>query len=333
VSRIRTLLDRPDLLRRTAIASVVANVGIVVTGGVVRLTGSGLGCPTWPRCDDRSLVPTTELGYHGAIEFGNRTLISVVGGLALACLLLALAQRPRRRDRLVWSGLVLAGIGVQAGLGGATVSSVLNPWVVAGHFLVSMALIAAAYRLWLASREPEGPVRPTLTPPVRALTWLVTGVSAAVLAIGTVVTGSGPHAGDASARRTGLDPGMVAQLHADVVMLLIGLSIGLWYVLRTVGAPAPARRAAAVLVGVELAQGLIGFVQYFTHVPALLVGLHMAGACGVWLATLAVLAQTRVRETAQVSPATPAARPPRPETRPLRTRTGGRPKARSAPAR
>jgi heme a synthase len=333
VSRIRTLLDRPDLLRRTALASLAANVGIVVTGGVVRLTGSGLGCPTWPRCDDRSLVATKELGYHGAIEFGNRTLISVVGGLALACALLALAQRPRRRDRLGWSGLVLAGIVAQAVLGGATVNSVLNPWVVAGHFLVSMAIIAAAYRLLLVSSEPDGPVRPALSAPLRALTWLVTGVSAAVLVIGTVVTGSGPHAGDASARRTGLDPGMVAQLHADAVMLLIGLSVGLWYALRTGGAPGPARRAAAVLVGVELAQGLIGFVQYFTHVPALLVGLHMAGACAVWLAALAVLAQTRTREPAPGSSPAAAGRSPRPAARPLRARTGGRAKARSAPAR
>ncbi len=333
MSRIRTLLDRPDLLRRTALASVAANVGIVVTGGVVRLTGSGLGCPTWPRCDNESLVATKALGYHGAIEFGNRTLISVVGGLALACAVLALAQRPRRRDRLVWSGLVLAGIAAQAVLGGATVHSVLNPWVVSGHFLLSIAVIAAAYRLWVASREPDGPVRPALTPPLRALTWLVAGVSAAVLAAGTVVTGSGPHAGDASARRTGLDPGMVAQLHADAVMLLIGLSVGLWYALRTAGAPGPVRRAAAVLVGVELAQGLVGFVQYFTHVPALLVGVHMAGACAVWLATLAVLARSRVREAAEVSSGTPAPRSPRPAGRPLRGRTGGRAKARSAPAR
>jgi heme a synthase len=117
------------------------------------------------------------------------------------------------------------------------------------------------------------------------------------------------------------------------VMLLIGLSVGLWYALRTAGAPAPARRAATVLVGVELAQGLIGFVQYFTHVPAVLVGLHMAGACAVWLATLAVLAQTRVREAAPVSSPLAAAQSPRPAVRPLRSRTGGRAKARSAPAR
>jgi cytochrome c oxidase assembly protein subunit 15 len=138
-----------------------------------------------------------------------------------------------------------------------------------------------------------------------------------VLAAGTVVTGSGPHAGDAHAHRTGLDPGMVAQLHTDLVMLLIGLSLAWCFGLWAVGAPGPARRAAAVLVGVELAQGVIGFVQYFTHLPALLVGLHMAGACAVWLAVLAAQTATRVRQpdaadAADADGATPTAQPATP---------------------
>jgi heme a synthase len=322
--RIRAVLEGPALLRRTALASVIANVGIVVTGGVVRLTGSGMGCPTWPRCDRDSLVPTRELGYHGMIEFGNRTLISVVGGLAVAGAVLALLQRPRRGTRLTWAGLVLTGIAAQAVLGGATVHTVLNPWIVSAHFLLSIAVIAVAYRFWVATREADGPGRPLLSRPLRGLSWLVVGVSAAVLTAGTVVTGSGPHAGDVNARRTGLDPGMVAQLHADLVMLLIGLSIGLWYALRTAAGPRPTIRAAAVLVGVELAQGLIGFVQYFTHVPALLVGLHMAGACAVWLATLTVLARSRVHE--EPAPVSPAAAGPA-----LRVGTPEPANARSAP--
>ncbi len=287
VSRLRVLLDRPGLLRRTALASVAANVGIVITGGVVRLTGSGLGCPTWPRCDRGSLVPTRALGYHGLIEFGNRTLISVVGGLALACLVLAIAQLPRDRTRVISAALVVAAVAAQGVLGGVTVHLVLNPWVVAAHFLLSMVILAAAYRFWLLTRRrvdtAEVPVR------FRVLARLVVAVTAAVLVVGTVVTGSGPHAGDANAQRTGLDPGAVAQLHADLVMLLIGLSVALWLL-----APRAARRTAAVLVGVELAQGTIGFAQYFTHVPAVLVGFHMAGACAVWLAALAVAAGTPV---------------------------------------
>ena len=287
MSRLHLLLDRPGLLRRTALASLAANVGIVITGGVVRLSNSGMGCPTWPRCDATSLVATGRLGLHGVIEFGNRTLISVVGGLAVACLLLGYAQLPRRRDRLTWAWLVLAGIAGQAVLGGVTVHSVLDPWVVAAHFLLSMALIAAAYRFWLLTRE-AGATQPASVP-LRRLSWLVVGVSAVVLAVGTVVTGSGPHAGDASAGRTGLDPATVAQLHADLVMLLVGLSVAL-----LIFSPAGLRRPAAVLVGVELAQGGIGFFQYFTGLPVLAVGLHMAGACAVWVAALNVLAHVRV---------------------------------------
>jgi cytochrome c oxidase assembly protein subunit 15 len=294
------VLRSPVLLRRVALASIAANVGIVITGGVVRLTDSGMGCPDWPRCDTGSVVATPRLGVHGLIESGNRTLITVVGGLALACVVLALLQRPRRRDQLTWAGLVVAGIVGQAVLGGAIVHSTLDPWIVAAHFLLSMALIAAAYRFWLTTRPAPGGDAP---PRIRALAWLITGTSAAVLLVGTVVTGSGPHAGDAQARRTGLDPGTVAQVHADLVMLLIGLSVAL-----VLFAPPGLRRVAGVLVGVELAQGLIGIVQYLTHVPSLLVGLHMAGACAVWLATLAVLAGVQARGTATREPIASASR-------------------------
>jgi cytochrome c oxidase assembly protein subunit 15 len=319
VSRIRTLLGRPELLRRAALTSLVGNVGIVLGGGAVRLTGSGLGCPTWPRCVDSSYVTTSAMGYHGVIEFGNRTLTGLVEALAVACLVLALCQLPRLRERVTWAALVFAAIPAQAVLGGLTVLTKLDPWLVASHFLLSIAVIAAAYRLWVVAREPAGPTLPVIGAPLRGLTWLLTGVSAAVLAVGTVVTGSGPHAGDAQARRTGLDPGTVAQLHTDLVMLLIGLSVALWFALRAVDAPAPIRRAAGTLIGVELAQGAIGFVQYATHLPALLVGLHMAGACAVWLATLAILAAGRVR---QAAPGAPARRPAPPAEPPVPAGSG-----------
>ncbi|MDG4831914.1 COX15/CtaA family protein [Solwaraspora sp. WMMD1047] len=283
------------VLRRVALASVVANVLIVGTGGAVRLTGSGLGCPTWPRCTEESYRNTPEMGIYGAIEFGNRLLTFAVGAIALAGLVAALLQRPRRRPLVLLAGAVLFGIPLQAIIGGITVLTNLNPWVVGLHFLASMVVIAAAYAFWRRTGEPDGPVRLVVPGPARALAWLITAVSAVVLVLGTFVTGSGPHAGDHGAARNGLDPETISQLHADSVFLLVGLSVGLWYALRAVGAPPAAVRAAGVLIVVELAQGLIGFVQALTGLPVLAVGAHMVGSCLVLLAVLHALYATRVR--------------------------------------
>jgi cytochrome c oxidase assembly protein subunit 15 len=282
----------------------MANVGIVVTGGAVRLSGSGLGCPTWPSCTAASYVPTRELGIHGAIEFSNRMMTVLLGVVALACLIVAIARRPRRRSVTALAALVFGGIPAQAVLGGVTVLTKLNPWVVGCHFLLSMAMIAAAYALWVRTGEPAAPAG--VPPALRRLAWVITGVSVAVLAVGTVVTGSGPHAGDSQARRTGLDPGQVSQLHSDLVLLLLGLSVALWFALRAVATPTSAVRATAALVLVELAQGALGIVQYATHLPRLAVGLHLAGACLVWIATLAVLRSTAPPRSATAITGAPA---------------------------
>ncbi|WP_373315464.1 COX15/CtaA family protein [Planosporangium mesophilum] len=302
---MRRLLGTPSLLRHLALASLVANIVLVGTGGAVRLTGSGLGCPTWPRCTANSYVTTQQMGLHGVIEFGNRSLTFVVGLLALLCVVAALCQRPRNRSLTLWSVLVLAQIPAQAVIGGIVVLSNLNPWLVGLHFLASMAVIAAAYQLWV--RAGGAPAGADLPRPLTALTRLTVVVAAAVLAVGTVVTGSGPHAGDAGAHRTGLDPQEVSQLHADLVFLLLGLSVALWYALRAVGAPTSARRAAGWLIAVELGQGVIGFVQYFLHLPVLAVGLHMVGAAVVWVAVLAVLEAIRPAPAEGSSPVSPAA--------------------------
>ncbi|MDG4799770.1 COX15/CtaA family protein [Micromonospora sp. WMMD980] len=296
----------PTLLRRLAFTSIIANVAIVVTGGAVRLTASGLGCPTWPRCTDESYTTTSEMGVHGVIEFGNRLLTFAVGIIALAVVLAVLAQRPRRRGLPPLAVGVLLGIPAQAVIGGITVLTNLNPWVVGLHFLASMVVIAVAYALWRRTGEPDGPVTPTVPAPLRTLALITTVVSAAVLVVGTWVTGSGPHAGDQGAARNGLDPETISQVHADGVFLLLGLSVALFFAFRAVGAR-DAARAAAALLAVELGQGLIGFVQYFTHLPAVLVAAHMLGSCLVLLATLGVLWSTRERRPA--APAAPAAEP------------------------
>jgi cytochrome c oxidase assembly protein subunit 15 len=294
-----------SLLRPLAFASLVANAGLVVTGAAVRLTGSGLGCPTWPRCTETSYTTTAAMGVHGAIEFGNRLLTFVLVAIALACFVAALLQRPRRRSLILLSFAIGLGIPGQGVVGGFTVLTDLNPWVVGLHFLLSMALVAGAYSLWKREAEGDGPPRSLVPAPLRTLARLTALVSAAVIVLGVVVTGSGPHAGDADAKRNGLDPAAASQAHADLVFLLIGLSVALWFALRAVDAPRAAVRAAGVLVLVELGQGLIGFVQYFTQLPVLLVGAHMLGATLVWIATLATLRSLRVRP-ALTDPSDPA---------------------------
>ncbi len=224
------------------------------------------------------------MGVHGVIEFGNRMLTFAVGLIALATVLAVLAHRPRRPGLLALAVAVFLGIPAQAVIGGITVLTNLNPWVVGLHFLASMAVIAAAYALWRRIVDPDGPAVAVVPAPLRTLARITTGVSVAVLVVGTWVTGSGPHAGDHGAARNGLDPESISQVHADVVFLLIGLSVALIFAFRAVGAQR-ATRAAIILIAVELGQGLIGFVQYFTHVPALLVGAHMLGSCLVLLAS------------------------------------------------
>jgi cytochrome c oxidase assembly protein subunit 15 len=297
----------PATVSVVALANVVANGVIVVTGGAVRLTGSGLGCPTWPRCSDTSFVQTPALGLHGVIENYNRRLTFVLAIIAIATVVTVF--RSVRRDLRPLAVLTFLGIPAQALLGGMTVLTGLNPWLVAVHFLLSMILVAVATILWLRSREP-GVGSPLLSRPFLLLTQLVAVVTAAVLLVGTVVTGSGPHSGDPKAGRTGLDPQEVSQAHADLVFLLVGLTAALLLALYATDAPDRVRRAARALLVVELAQGLIGFVQYFTNLPIALVLVHMLGAVLITAFTARLLWSVRgpssevpLGSTAEAAPA------------------------------
>ena len=286
-------------LRRWALASLVANIGIVVTGGAVRLTASGLGCPTWPRCNESSYHPTGELGIHGAIEFGNRLLTFVLVAVAIGTLVAAFTSRPRRPGVLRLAVLLFCGIPLQAVIGGFTVLTQLNPWVVMLHFLASMLMVALATILLRRTSDAQpGPGR--VHPLLRRLTIGILGVAVAVVYLGTVTTGSGPHAGDLDAVRTGLDPQLIAQLHADLVFLLVGLTIACIVALFATGAPARVRRAAVVLLAVELSQGLIGYTQYFLKLPALLVAMHMLGASLIVFATVDLVLAARERTADEV---------------------------------
>ncbi len=271
----------PATISRLALLNAIANGVIVVTGGAVRLTGSGLGCPTWPRCTEDSFVATEELAAHGVIEFGNRLLTFVLTAAAIATVVAV--WRSPRRDLRPLAVLTFLGIPAQALLGGVTVLTGLNPWTVAAHFLVSAVLVALATTLWLRSREP-GVGEPLLRRPFVLLVAGIAAVTAAVLVLGTVVTGSGPHSGDvpddpaAAPVRMGFDPQLVSQLHADVVFLPLGLTVALLVALHATDSPGRVRRAARELLVVQLAQGVVGYVQYFTDLPIALVLVHMLGA-------------------------------------------------------
>jgi cytochrome c oxidase assembly protein subunit 15 len=264
-------------------ATLVANIMLVVTGGAVRLTGSGLGCPTWPRCTDESFRPHGALDLHEAIEFGNRMLTFVLVAIAVATFVAA--WRTGRRDLRRLSVVLALGIPAQAVIGGITVLTDLNPWVVSFHLLCSMAIIGLAV---VFIRRIDRPDPVWVRGGLAGLAWVTFASAWVVLYLGTVVTGSGPHAGDAKAPRNGLDPLQVSQLHADSVFLFLGLTIGLLFALVTVGAAREARKAVAVLLAVSVGQGAIGFVQYFTDLPEVLVGFHMLGAalisaCATWV--------------------------------------------------
>ena len=295
-------------MRRVLLANVAVQVLIVVTGGLVRLTGSGLGCPTWPECVPGSYVPVVEQaeGFHKYIEFGNRTLTGVVGLAALGALvvtvLLVRSGRPRSLLALGATPLVLTV--VQAVLGGVTVLTRLHPITVASHFLVSMALIAVSVLLLERLSQPDGPSVPVVRREVLALATLLVAVGAVVLVLGTVVTGSGPHSGDAEApARFALDPRTISWLHADTVLLFVGLVVGLLVVLRVVDAPERSRHRVEWLLGITLAQGLIGYVQYLTDLPEVLVLAHMLGAS--LLVVALTLAVSGLRERGAADPVGP----------------------------
>jgi cytochrome c oxidase assembly protein subunit 15 len=294
--------DRARLLRRLALASIVVNITIVVTGGAVRLTGSGLGCPTWPRCEGNSFVPTGELGLHSQIEFTNRMITYLVGAVALATLIVARKAEPERPGirRLAWA--LFLGIPAQAVLGGITVLTDLNPWIVMGHLMLSMALVAGSTVLHGRLREGDGPAVPLVVPRARYLALAIAGVTAVVLYLGTVVTGSGPHAGDAEAPRTGLNTQTVSEWHAGAVLLLIALTLAVTMALTVSDAPAAPRRAVLILLAVQLGQGLIGWIQYATDLPEALVAAHMLGAGLLVVATTRLVLATRERQASSAPP-------------------------------
>ncbi|MEH0582476.1 MULTISPECIES: COX15/CtaA family protein [Streptomyces] len=286
----------PRTVQRAALFALVMSVVIVVTGGAVRLTGSGLGCPTWPKCTADSLTATSEMGFHGAIEFGNRMLTYVLCAAVGWAIIAARSEKPYRRSltRLGWAQFWL--VMGNAILGGIVVLVGLNPYTVAAHFLLASALTAVATLMWQRTREGDGAPEPVVGTSVRQLVWFLVGASALLIAVGTVVTGSGPHAGDSSeVERMPLDWETVSKLHAVLAWIVVTLTFALWFVLKAVDSPKGPLDRVRDLFLVLLAQGVIGYVQYFTDLPEALVGVHMFGSCLVWIAVLRVLLALRER--------------------------------------
>ena len=280
------------------VASVVSQAGIIVTGGAVRLTASGLGCPEWPRCTEDSFVNTPEMGMHGVIEFGNRLLTFVLAAIAVLTILALLRLRKTHRNLFVMSIILFLGIPGQAVIGGITVWTDLNPWVVMLHFLLSAAMVSIAvfmaHRIGAERRARKAGAHPVrlqdgastpLTKAVAVLTYLTGWV---VLIVGTVVTGTGPHGGDPAAPRHEFDPLLVTRLHAAPVYLMTALAIVLLVVMYRLDTSQRQRRAVWGFTAVLIFQALVGFYQHFNGLPILVVGFHMLGT-GLVIWTMTVL--------------------------------------------
>jgi cytochrome c oxidase assembly protein subunit 15 len=268
---------------RTAIFGVLLFLqsALVVTGGAVRLTGSGLGCPTWPECTPGSYTPVpyqAEGQLHAWIEFGNRLLTFALLLSALVAIIYVL-NSGRKDLRSLAAGQVLGIVG-QGVLGGITVLTDLHPLPVAGHLLLSMFLIAGAASLYSRREAPQFKVSaPTKT--ISVLSRAHIAISFIVLILGTIVTGSGPHAGDEKAQRFGFDIRSVAILHADAVIFLMGLTIAL---LVAASVTKSTKKAIYIFFAISLAQGGVGYAQYLTGIPEILVAMHLAGATIFWIA-------------------------------------------------
>ncbi|MGW9412640.1 COX15/CtaA family protein [Arthrobacter cupressi] len=287
-------------VRRLAMLSLVGQTILVVTGGAVRLTSSGLGCPTWPRCTHESLVNTPEMGIHGFIEFGNRLLTFALAAVAVLMLVYLWNLRKERRDLFLLALGLLASIPAQAVIGGITVLTRLNPWVVGLHFLVSMALVVFATLLVNRAYGRTGRFTnrtlAALPGVARPLMTAVALFSAAAVMLGVAVTGAGPHAGDANAPRNNLDWDLVSHIHAvPAYLVTAGTAVAVFLVLRR-GITGPFRTAVFLLLGVTVLQAVIGFTQYYNGIPALLVGAHMLGAA------LLMAASTNAADLARSSP-------------------------------
>ncbi|MFJ9590015.1 COX15/CtaA family protein [Streptomyces acidicola] len=294
----------PRSVRQAALASVVASVTIIVTGGIVRVTGSGLGCPEWPTCTDSTLAPTAEMGLHGAIEFGNRLLTGVLCAVVGWVIITARLQRTPMPTVLRGAWAQFWVVVLNAVVGGVTVWMRLSPYIVAAHFLAAMLLLTAAVITWhQARRHGETEEPPVVLPPsCRTASVVLLVVNALLVVVGTLATGSGPHAGDSSdVPRMPLDWTLVTTVHGLLAAAVLGVAGFLLYALPRDGF-AGARRRTVVFLAVVLAQGAVGLVQSLTGLSALAVTLHLLGSALVWAGAVQVYLTVTAAASRQPAP-------------------------------
>lgn len=274
----------PSAYRRVTLFALVALGFIIVTGGAVRLTGSGLGCPDWPNCAGNRVVAPFE--YHAVIEFANRIITGLVSIAVILAVLGSLARSPRRRDLTVLSVGLVGGVLGQIALGGVAVLSHLWPPVIMGHFALSMVLVFNAVLLHHRAGIPDDREAISPTAEARKLGNLLLGAAAIVIITGTIVTAAGPHGGDQHVARLGVAVPDVARIHGIAEITFTGLTLFVMNRLRSHGAPANLLYRAEGLLALLIAQGAVGYTQYFTGVPVVLVAIHIAGATSVWAAVV-----------------------------------------------
>lgn len=275
----------PELYAKITFVALAALVIIIVTGGAVRLTGSGLGCPDWPTCANNHVVAPWE--RHALVEFTNRVFTGLVVVAVAAGVLGSLLRNPRRRD-LTWLSVTLVvGVFAQAVLGGLAVLWDLDPRFVMAHFMLSQVIVFAAVVLHHRASQPDGPPKPVVDSDYVVLARAVLFFAFVVLFLGTIVTGAGPHAGSENVRRLGFAPHDVTKLHASFVWLLVAFSVLTLWRLNVARAPKKVVRRGELMMLALLVQGAIGYLQYSLDVPPALVLLHIAGATAVWIAAIA----------------------------------------------
>lgn len=288
---VRTPRISPTTYRRIVVATLASLVFIMVTGAAVRLTGSGLGCSTWPSCEPDSFTPRAESGAHGMIEWANRLITGLVMAFTLAAVVGARLRRPYRPDLFRWSLGLPAWVLANALVGALVVWLHLSPISVIGHFLLSLGAVWNAVVLHHRAgmeRAPTGERRPLAVPAVAAAARLLLVAAVLVIVTGTLVTGSGPHAGDERADRLPFVLGDVVRLHGVAMVLFLALTVAVVAMVQRGDAAPVVGRRLHLLLAVLVAQAGVGYSQYFTGVPALLVGVHVLGAALVWVAVVRV---------------------------------------------